>query len=311
MQTKEQVGAVLGSGGTNTIGALVFWSLSGVAVRRDKFRKALEELGLDAAMSKDPSPKTALSAAVRRVMQGRAGYFARPNGREWAIVREERQTDGVQAVLAHKHVLTLTTVEAGVSGTIINPQSGEEVEVSPLESIVREVEREFDSEREYMGTAVLSEVLSAVMHGSPHRGLFAGVSLRERTGGLYFISAEHVEKMASLANLIRQEAPDCIVNVMTLTADAENLEQAAQAAKRSFENQLAELRAELVDFKAKLGADKKAPTERSIQVRANRFRELQDRVGVFREVLGSVADELVQTVEDGKSEMVKQLEALQ
>jgi hypothetical protein len=307
VNTKEQVGAVLSSVGATTLGALVFWSLSGVRVLRADFRAGLESIGLDAAMAADPTPKGALGKAMPAIMVGKRGVFARkaPGGGLAIVV--EQAMDGA---LQHVHVATASTRGGQLGIERKAPDADELLVAAGHPGLLVELEETYRTVRDYLGTVDLSEILSSAMNGSPHRGLFAALSLRERTGGLYFVPAAGVPRMAQLAELIHQVAPECQISVMTITGDQANLAQAAQAARSTFAAQLAELRTELLSFGAKLEADGKQPGTHSITVRAERFRELQARVQVFRDVLGDVAAELDGQIVAVRTELLGKLEAM-
>jgi hypothetical protein len=322
--TKEQVGAVLASGGTQTIGALVFWSLASVRVKRDEFRERLTSLGLDSAMGKDPSPRSALSKAVAAAFTGRKGVMARrlANGNVGIVL--ERITAGhakyrhVATVSAHSGAFqTDAEVEplpATSSGPVVSYEGetegvpAREALTAVAPSLLAELGAAYETANSYLLTNDLSEVLISAVNGSPHRGLLAGLSLRERTGGLYFIAGPYVERMQQLQHLIQDVAPSCVVSVMTITGSKENLGEAARAAKLTFAAQLDELKTELVDFKAGLQMKGKGASEYSIETRIERYKDLAARVAVFKDLLG--VDDLERQIEAAKTEMVKELEGL-
>ncbi|CAB4155108.1 hypothetical protein UFOVP650_79 [uncultured Caudovirales phage] len=304
--TKEQLGAVLSSVGTQTLGALVFWSLAGVRIRRDEFRAQLELLQLGEALPADPSPRGALGKAVEQVLAGKRSLIARRLAAGWALVTE-RVESGVAKL---EHVATVVTKDREVVFTYLDGFSVENFAAVGFPSLEQLIRDAYDVACNYLLTADLSQALTNALTGSPHRGLLAGLSLRERTGGLYFINAAQVDRMQGLKALVATAARDCVVNVMTLTGDAENLQQAAVVARQTFAAQLADLRAELLQFNGSLQTDGKQPKDYAIRVRSERFKELKARVELFRDVLGSVASELETQIEDSRAELISKLESL-
>lgn len=305
--TKEKLGAVLSSGGAHTLGAMVFWSLSAVHIRRDEFRARLADLGLDEAMPKDPSPKGALSKTVPTVLTGKRGVLARRVRNGFGLVLERLANDGRR--LDMNHVATVTVADGELQVTYEEPDS-ESALTEAQPGLIQALKTEYSQVRDYVQTPDLSEILSTALNGSPHRGLFAALSLRERTGGLYFIHGSHVERAQRFKALVEQLAPHCSITVLTITGDSENLDQTAAVAKTTFAAQLAALKAELVEFTEHLRGSDKSASEYSIATRAERYKELRARVDLFRDVLGDVATDLTGQIEDAKNDMVKQLEAL-
>lgn len=304
--TTEELGAVLSAGGTQTLGALVFWSLSAAHIPRAEFRAEIEKLGLESALERDPSAKGALGRAVPNTFSGRKGILARRLPKGWAIVREKLV---VGQAADYAHVVTLTANGDAMEITYLNDYT-EELLVAEFPGLLATLREQFDAARSYIQTPDLSEFLSAAINGSTKRGLFSALSLRERTGGLYFVHGSQVERLMALRGLLARLAPHCTINVMRLTGDSENLSQAAQAARVTFSAQLATLRNELSEFKASRQAEGREVSDAAVTVRMGRFRELSDRVALFRDVLGEVTTELETEITTARDVMVAELEAV-
>ncbi len=285
----------------------MFWSLAGVKIQREEFRAELHRLGLDEAMSRDPSPKGALSKAVPAVVTGKRGVLARrvTNGSFGLLLERLKEEHRLEIT----HVATVGTKGGDLEISFVGEAEHERLQ-KEQPGLLSQLASEYSLVRDYVQTADLSEVLSAAMNGSPYRGLFSALSLRERTGGLYFIHGSHVERMQQFAATIQRLAPECQVSVLTITGDRENLEQTAAAARTTFASQLKALKAELVEFRDHLSATQKAPSEHSIAVRAERYRELLARVELFKDILGDVAGDLSSQISEARDQMLAQLEAL-
>jgi hypothetical protein len=298
------LGAFLRAGGTKEIGALVFWSLSGVNIPRDEFRKAFEAHGMGAAVPRAPRHATCLTTAVTGAMVGKKDVFARRlehNG--WGLVVEHHDRDNNE--LAHKHVATVEL--EGLKNIRLKWKfQGKPEQLAKLSVVKPDIEARYETARTHLDTSDLSSILVNLMHGTARETLLGAVSLRERTGGLYFVHARRLEDLALVKNTVERLAPKCSITVLTISGSADNLAAAAAAARQSFEGQLKELRDELVQFKAQLG--NKGATEHNITVRANRYDQLNARVELFRDVLGDVALELEMSIASAKAELVKELE---
>jgi hypothetical protein len=302
--TKEQIGAVLSATGTHTLGALVFWTLSSARIPRAVFRERLEALGLDHAMSKDPSPRGALSKAVPTTLVGKKGIIARRLPKDTFALVLEQVVDGVTLKLTH--VASVST--KGDQLHVEYLDDGERLLTEAHPAFVAQLGVAYHDIRTHLFTPDLSEILSVALNGSPFRGLFAGISLRERTGGLFFVAGAHLERLHKFRALIEEFAPHCVINVMAITGNQENLEQTARAARSSFASQLQDLKDELHAFHAEL--DGKSASSLSISTRVDKYRELGARVNVFRDVLGALAGELDGQIETAKKEMLKLLEGV-
>lgn len=305
--TTERLGTYLEAHGTRTIGALVFWTLANVNVGREDFRRAMAEEGLGAAVPRDPRPTTCLTTAVRKAMVGKSDAFVRRlDGGAWGIVLERQDVEDKR--LQHAHVASVRVETSELKPT---PELKWDVKARPgqlerLRSIGGEVQARFVEAMTRLDTSDLSAVMTTSMHGTTRDQLVGAVSLRERTGGLYFVHASKLDVLRRLKAVVERFCPECSIVVMTITGEADNLEQAAQAARQSFVAQLKELQAEVATFRSELGG--KQPTDRNLTVRANRFKQLAARVELFGDILGDVAGELKTQIDQARVNLEAELE---
>lgn len=292
---KDDLASVLQGSGAKTIGAMVYWTLANAQIERQSFREEMRELGLEAAVGRDPRPATLLSVAVQKANTGSTGWLLRRQGAAWAVIVEQKTPERLHFV----HTMNVRTGEGGVL---------EWTDVDALElpgggdmlAVIRErVAFEYEKAKRLIDTSELSSMLVAAL---AERELNA-ISLRDRTGGLYFVHGQNVELMRSLKALVERLAPACDITVMTLTGDAENLAAAARAARSSFGAQLQTLKDELGEFVASLKQDGKAATDRNYVVRAEKLGALSDRVALFSDILGEIAGELNQEIEAAKLQL--------
>jgi hypothetical protein len=317
--TLSHLGDFLASGGHRTIGALVFWSLAGVRIERTALRAALGEAGLGAAMSRDPRHSASLTTAVHQVQVGKPNVLMRKVAKGWALVLES--PDPAQpGKLTHVHAATVVAdpMEIMVERRRERHPERPAPELdwkfqAPAEALAlvmplaREVEEKFAETRSYLNTSDLGAILVNAMHGTTRDQLLGAVSLRQTTGGLYFVHGSKLPVLHALRSVVERLAPKCEINVLTITGSSDNLQAAGKAARASFQLQLAELKKEVSEFRA--GTPLAQRQERSVVTRADAYRQLSARVELFRDVLGGIADELGEEIEGARAEVERLLDA--
>lgn len=296
--TAQRVSEVLGAQGLKTIGALVFWTLSGVRIPRAELKEALEALGLGAAMVRQPTAATALAEAVKRTGMGRKGLIFRPMKRDWALVVER----GEGKTLRMSHVATFKV------GADERVEVEELARFDELSNLRLAIGAQYEEARDYAHSSDMSAVLCAALQGVGSSMMLGGLSLRQGAGGLYYVSAAKLDTMRSLAAMVHEKAPGCSVEVMTLTGDADNLEAAARNVRGNITTQLRETRQEIQAFVAELKDKGRSARGDSITTRAEVFRQLQGRVELFSDVLGDTMGELKAQVEAARVELMTELE---
>ncbi len=313
LKTVDQIAEVLKGGGLQTIGALVFWTLNGVRLERSAFTSEVDLLGLGAAVPRPSKGYALLSEAVRRVSIGRTDVIFRRTGKQWAVVFEKSGRR-----ILHEHVATLRAVD-NEDGTIkieaCDPDTGAAFTASGvhddrLVDLVAKIGIEVKDRQRNFLTDDLSSMLVTMMHGTARQQLLAGLSLRDRSGGLYFVHASKVEQVKKLSALVQGKCPGSSLVVLTLTGDADNLASAAATARQSITAQLAEIRDEIGEFVAKMKATDGKVQDRNIEVRAARFQSLRDRADLFADLLGEVAGELRAQIDTARDQLLAELEAL-
>jgi hypothetical protein len=296
--TAKKLGEVLQAQGLHTIGALVFWTLSGVRIEREELKGALEDLDLGAAMVRTPKPATALAEAVKRVGIGKKGILFRPMKKEWALVVE--RGEGKALRLAH-----VATFRIGAD---------ERVEVEELArydgtaELAKTIEAQFTEVIGYCHSTDLSAVLCSVMQGVGTDTMLGGLSLRQTAGGLYYVSAAKLDLLKRFAAMVNDKAPQSSIEVMTLTGDAENLDTAARNVRGNITSQLKQTREEIRDFVKGLKEEGRSARGDSIVVRAEQFKALRGRVELFADVLGDSMAELQAQIESARAELMAELE---
>lgn len=292
---------VFKAGGGKLLGALVYWTLEGVHWERDAMRAAWAVLGLDAAIGRPPSPASVLSDAIARSQAGTKNVISRRLSREsWALVHEQAGDDGT---LTHRHQATVAIEDGKLA---VRFYEGESIDPAITRHVMR-VQGAFADIAAYAGTIDLSQALVTAMGGTARNQMLAGISMRDRTGGLYFVPGSQVDRMRKLAALIKQHNSGCNVYVLGLYADDDNIEAASQAARASFTAQLNELRQELSAFVSESKEKGREITERHSETRARRLEHLNARVSLWTEVLGDVANELREQIAIAQDDVIREL----
>jgi len=310
MKTVDQIADVLKGSGLQTIGAMVFWSLTGVRLEREQFQSAVDLLGLGAAVPRPSKGYALLSEAVRRVSIGRKDVIFRRTGKAWAVVFEKSGRK-----FEHNHAATLHAIDnedGSIKIEARDPETGEAFQpaTEALSDLIVKIGIEVKERQRYFLTDDLSSMLVTMMHGTARQSLLAALSLRDRSGGLYFVHASKVEQVKQLSALVQEQCPGSQLAVLTLTGDADNLARAAVTARQSITSQLVEIRSEIGEFVAKMKATDGKVQDRNIEVRAARFQALRDRADLFADLLGEVAGELRAQIDTARDELLKELEAL-
>lgn len=331
-ETIQHLGDFLSGGGERTIGALVFWSLSGVSVERSVLRAEFEAIGMKAAVPRDPRHATSLTTAVKALCVGKPNVLARRLAGGWGIVVESTEAEaapaatgaGKQQRLRHHHLLSVLAdpmeltmqarqrehpeTRAPELAWRFTPRLGTtDRSMARALELAREIEQKYLDARRLLDTSDLSTILVNAMHGTTKDSLLAAVSLRQTTGGLYFVHGSKLGELGRLREVVEKLAPNSSITVLTITGNDANLEAASKAARTSFRTQLAELREEMAEFRASTPVAER--DDQNIRTRAARFTQLAGRVQLFRDVLGDIAGELGAEIDQARGELERLLDA--
>ncbi len=311
--TEKKLGDFFKQGGAKVVGAVVMWSLSGVRVDRQELREALESIGLGKAVPKDPRPTRLLSKAVEATRAGSKGFLFRKLSRsQWAIVAEREYDTGDSSKLDHDHVITLrmeqredmdedhTKYWVPVFDRVTTSDGIPKRALELADAIVAH----YEEARLFANTDDVSIILTQAMAGTAVDAGLGAVSLREGTGGVYFVPGCHVETVQRLKAVV-DKIGSSHVTCLTLYGDQENLEEAAHAARASFTAKLNELKGELADFVTTMLDDSKTMTDKHVETRVRRLGALQERVDMWKGALGDVQGELAASITQAQQEVAK------
>lgn len=293
-QVKSQMAQLLAAGGSRVIGALMFWSLSRVRLRREAVREAFSGLGLAAAVPRDPGPEALARKAAQAAQRGRPEVLIRPVVRDhekvvYAIVHEQRDEASVELRYQQANRIAFRR-----DGTVVTEFEGDPVAEAMVQAYVEH--------RDYADAAELSHMMIAALLGTHTAPMLQAISLRQAQGGLYFLPAQSVEQARALGAWI-ESVSDSDISILTLTADAENLQHAARAARRSFAVRYQELMDEIRDFVRQQGAGEEL-SERSVRIRTERLGRLRDQAELYRELLGDMRQRLADQIARAQAALV-------
>lgn len=288
--------------GTHVIGAVVCWSLNGYCAPRDAFHDALTKAWPDAeaALAKPPSARGALRSAVDR-MGKRSGVLFRPMASGFAMVLESEAS----GKLHYQHVATVTPLESGLQFTEVDGQGNE-----LAKPVFARLCEEWQKRRDNVDSEELSDTLSLLLNGTWRRPLLAAFSLRDRTGGVYFVPGSTLPHLLAVKAAIEGLSPGCRIGVLTVSGTRENLVEAAEEARKSLTRQLAEVRTEAQAFIAELRANGKSARDQNLRTRSERFNGLSARVDLFREILGDIANDLSSNIEQARVALLEEIESI-
>jgi hypothetical protein len=303
-ETESQLADFLKGQGSEVIGAVVMWALSSVRVKRDDLRAELEAIDLGKAMPKDPRPERLLGKAIEMSRSGAKGFlFRKLAKREWALVQERELEDGTLELL---HTITIGVEKDEDRDRMVpiaRDLEGAEPSAGAYE-LADAVIINYAEAEDFANTDDLSIVLTQAMGGTDVNPMLGALSLRQGSGGVYFVPGAQVERVRALQRLVGEQG-DSHMTVLTMYGDAANLEEAAAAARSSFTAKLNELRAELLEFVETMKEDGKAMTDSHMQTRVRRLHALQERVDMWGDALGAVHADLVEGIGAAKTEVGK------
>jgi hypothetical protein len=295
MTPTQEIQTVLRGHGEHIVGALAMWSLRDVFVARDQLRAAFESMGLGDAVPRDPSFSACLTRACERVRKGKPGIVfdkvaETPERSVFAV--SDRTKDESSATVRYDQRVRIAVAKA--TGAL-------ELE-DQLDGTLLAVAEAYQDILTYAGTEDLSACLSRAMHGKGTDSLLCATNLRGEAGGVYFVPAEKLATLQTLASWVGEQG-ESEFSVWQVTGSHQHLAQAARAAKTAFSAKLDTLRREVEVFAAKTRAEAgsedaqtQAQLDASIGIRRERYEQLAAQVETYADVLGAKRDELIASI---------------
>lgn len=293
--------------GTETLGALVYWRrLEGVRIRRADLRAGFEAIGLGKAVSKDPKPEACLNQAcglanrkstiaegtIKLELKSKGALGAAGSRATYAVLARRDLPDGRRRYMEEATV----SIERGVR----SPPPALRTDLSPgvqqddgRDAVIAEVSTQYQDLLAYALTMEVSEALIAAMTE------LGALPLRT---GVYFVPETHLLQARALQAFIQGET-DIALTIWTIASGAENLAEAKRDAANAFAERFRTLREEVAAFVADLPKGEEPPTK-SLNARVRHFRELDEQVGLYADILGDYQDELRAAIGAAKRELL-------
>lgn len=283
----KNVIAALENGGTH-LGDLCFWSLSSASMVRADLESKWNAANLPHQLLPEaPTVQKAFKLAAREAQVGVVDRLIRPVVEDassvvFAVVHEARSDNGTLSY----------TQEAK---TVLDVRAGSVWSDRPSHELVAAIAARFESLRD---THTADDVRRTITRALAS---FAAVLLRE-SGGIWWVPATHARSLRSLQSAIESIGSSRFYLLPVHdTGDASRT--LGDAAARSIEVELAELKAEVAAFIS-------APPERTSTLvrRFDAFDALRARAQLYREVLRVEVQDLDSTLDGLTSSIESMLE---
>lgn len=265
MSAMQTVRSALVSRGGHHLGDLLFWTLNDATVSRSVLETTWKTNNLDAALLPEPpTPEKALKQAIRDNASGHPELllrFCRDSDAEvvFAVVREKRdQTGNLDYVVECRIALEKKTERLTLD--------------DPTHEVARSVARRF---RDLRDTHSSDEIRRCIVRTLSS---FSAVTLRE-SGGVYWVANVHAGDVRRLQTAI-ESIGSSRVHLLPVHDSPEAQATLGEAAARSLEDELAELKHEVDEFLA-VPPDRRSTLTRRI----DSFDALRSKAQLFRDVL--------------------------
>lgn len=302
MATKQNVKNSVSGGSGKVIGGLVFWKdLSDVRVNRQTWKMAVEQVGLKAALSKDPSPERVLSGAVtvanRRAPEqagtrnklGYAKLKAKGDEAVYSVLMRRDQGDRM-GYLEEATIALDRGAESPIPATAVEPSAPAD---DDRDAIIATILTEYTDALTYAFTCEVSETLVRAV-----RDVCSGLSLRS---GVYVVHPDHIATLDAFAEYL--STIGVTFEVWTVRDDgSRNAKQASREASGSLRAAYDEMMAEVAAFRAENppGDD---VSGKSIATRVRRFKDLDAKVDLYADVVGEYAAQLRAQIAAAKADL--------
>lgn len=263
-----------------TAGAVIWWRLSGNV---DAGALKTAWLASDLPEGDLPDPPSEVTA-LRRAMadQREARRLVRPLGRGngFAIVDERVKDDKTE--LAYEVILTAKLDQVGRL-TFETPSGVDD----GVRGIIEEIRAAFDRHLETLSQADISDWLAKMVM----RQLDA-VSLRD-TGGVYFLPRPSVERIGTVADVLRQSSAHVVHRVPALRSE-EAVDAILDAVSHEAANEAIAMEGELAE---------EALGKRGLENRITHCDNVERKVARYEELLGRSLDTLRDRLENIRAKL--------
>jgi len=281
------VAAALSAPRGDIIGAVTFWAISGIVVRRDDLRDALVALGFGFAVPKDPKASKVLRMAIEIVKRDSPTsiVFDRVSDTAAEIVyaMSSRTSDDVAEVATYQH-RTRVRLDKRTNALTLEDST---------DPVLLAVEAQYRVLLNYPTTSEIGLVLINVIRGRGTSLGLCGVNLRGDSGGVYFVPASNVDRLNSLADLVDTIGGKGAITVWPIPYGDRAVAQTVSAVTSDFGERVRAVRADVAELLGSLTATESLdPDGRRVLARAKAFASVSARATAFGDLLGDLRSEL-------------------
>lgn len=265
------------------LGYSVIWSAEGVRDRYASFVGKLNSLGIPDDIATVVRPKSALVKAMREETKGRTDTFHKG---------VDENADRAGWVIAGTHAIDKANldVEFATQTKVIFNKDTKRAEFQGVNA--QALEQKFEQFKDVYGP---DNFTNAVLRYIER--YCDALSLRKK-GGVYFIPAHKQAEFEKLQKLFEL--------FPTAHLQAFPIINTAQAKKEAYRAMTVDVQAEIATLKKEMEAG--GQTERSIEIRLEKFRKLKNKVSNYEDLLTGTADGLKSEIETLAATMRAQLE---
>jgi hypothetical protein len=292
-KTRQRVKQAL-SRGKDHLGTIVMWSIEGVEVERAELESLYGQYGLGADyLPPEIKPVAAFRKAIKKASSGSPDHLFRSiskSGNEIIIGIVREDVDRHHKDLGYD-------VECKVTLHAKDPDNAY-VDVTPrTHNQGRVVAAEFRTLR----NSYTSRDIYSMLRINVTEKMF-GIPLRD-TGGVYFVSPEFSSDLKKHKDVIRELGTSELI-LLQVNNDPGSREDMSKQAKKSLEAELQDIAEELETFKA----EKKDVSGSMVELRLDRFKEIQEKADMYAGILDLKSTEIKQSLRDAKSILQKLFE---
>ncbi len=276
------------------VGAIVYWRLSG-NIRLDPFKAAWIKEGLEEKLlPKLPSVKVSLTRAVDDVAtRGRLKTTVKDGG--YALL-DKTEKNGLTVNVNCRVTLDATEnliVQEQVPGKAPGTKTWAHLEKHPL---LGQLTAAFESHKGSLESRDITCWLCKDVMDS-----LGATTLRE-SGGIYFVPRDKVERFNRMVQALKAVSDHKIYQVKAMTGDEaveavlDAIVAEAEAAAKAVEEDLAQGQGE----KEGEDSETKPLGPRALSTRADRCREMVNKVRQYEELLGKMMPQITERLDDLK-----------
>lgn len=281
--------------GAHGIGAIVFWALRDVRVRRADMRAAFEAVGLGAAVQRDPSPAACLSRAVQAAKIGRPTVRFERVRDDAAIATEALSLVAMDASAETASYLQVgrvsvdkTTAQIATGRDSMPYMTAEDEKIA--DRALQAASDAYHEAREWGSTTDLGHALKQAMYGRARSLLLGAVNLRGQSGGVYYVRESKLAAVEELAAWVSLHAYGELT-ILRLTDDG--AETVGRAARATILDRVAEVTGGLDELVEKIRTSSEDELDRVLEPTLARFDLISQQVDLYADVLGATRDDLV------------------